>query len=77
MKDLPPRDLEPFKQFFRVGNYAAEVLITRHYDTDWSPTIGPNDVEKLDRIVRALNRCDVAAAAKDAKVFELLPMAGE
>ena len=61
------------------GLYAAEVEVTHRYNDviDWSPTIGPDDVEKLDRVIRALKKGDVAAAAKDAKVFELLPLAGE
>ncbi|MBI2720522.1 MAG: hypothetical protein HY245_14385 [Rhizobiales bacterium] len=61
------------------GRFAAEVEITLHYDdeVDWSPTIGPADVEKLDRVIRALKQGDVKTAAKEAKVFELLPLAGE
>lgn len=61
------------------GRYAADVEITMHYDSemDWSPTIGPDDIAKLDRVIRALKAGDIAAAAKDAKVFELLPLAGE
>ena len=60
------------------GRYAAEVEVTLHYDDeiDWSPTIGPDDVEKLDRVTRALKNGDIKAAAKEAKVFELLPLAG-
>ena len=61
------------------GRYAAEVEVTLHYEDeiDWSPTIGPDDVEKLDRVTRALKKGDVAAVAKEAKVFELMPLAGE
>ena len=76
MKTLPPRDPEPFTHFLREGKYAAEVLITHHYDTDWSPTIDVKDVEKLECVRLALQRGDIAAAAKEAKVFELLPLAG-
>lgn len=60
------------------GHYAADVEITLIYDgSGWDPGIGPDDVEKLDRVKRALRRGDVAAAARDAKVFELMPLAGE
>jgi hypothetical protein len=60
------------------GNLAADVAITLHYDqTGWDPTIDRGDVEKLDRVRLALRRGDVAAAAKEAKVFELMPLAGE
>lgn len=63
-------------KYIHEGRYAAEVEVTLHYDDDidWSPTIGPGDVEKLDRVMRALKRGDVTAVAKDAKVFELLPL---
>lgn len=60
------------------GKYAADVWITLHYDgSGWDPTIDRQDIEKLDRVRFALRHGDVAAAAKDAKVFELLPLAGE
>jgi hypothetical protein len=60
------------------GHLAADVSITLHYDdTGWDPTIDRVDVEKLDRVRLALRRGDVAAAAKEAKVFELMPLAGE
>ena len=61
------------------GRFAAEVEVTLHYDDeiDRSPTIGPDDTEKLDRVARALKKGEVAAAAKEAKVFELLPLASE
>lgn len=61
------------------GRYVAEVSVTLHYDDDipWSPTIAPIDIEKIDRVARALKRGDIAEAAKDAKVFEMLPLAGE
>ena len=60
------------------GKYAAEVEITFHYSgTPWDPTIDADDIEKLERVLLALRRGDVATAAKEAKVFELLPLAGE
>ncbi len=61
------------------GRLAADVEVTLNYEDkiDWSPTLGPDDIEKLDRVTRALKAGDVAAAAKDAKVYQLLPIAGE
>jgi hypothetical protein len=60
------------------GRYAADVEITLQYNaTGWDPTIGPADIEKLDRVTRALKRGDVSAAAKDSRVYELLLLAGE
>lgn len=60
------------------GKYAAEVEITFHYSgTAWDPTIDASDIEKLERVRLALRRGDVKAAVKEAKVFEMLPVAGE
>ena len=70
---------EKIIQYIDEGRYAADVEVTLHYnnENDWSPTIGPDDIEKLDRVIRALKKGDVQAAAKEAKLFELLPLAGE
>jgi hypothetical protein len=60
------------------GKYAAEVEVTLNYSgTDWDPTLSLADVQKFERVQLALRRGDVKAAAKEAKVFELLPLAGE
>ena len=66
-------------QQIREGQYFAEFNITLHDDqsSPWWPYVDKADVEKTDRVRLALRRGDVAAAAKDAKVFELLPLAGE
>ena len=77
MKTLPPCEPEVFPRLIRVGKYAAEVQVVYHYDTDWSPTLAPDDVQKLERVRLALQRGDIAAAAQKAKVFELLPLTGE
>jgi hypothetical protein len=63
----------------REGNYIAEFEITLHEDqqSPWSPFVDPEDVKMTDRIRLALRRGDVAAAAKEAQVYELLPLAGE
>ena len=60
------------------GKYVADVQVDLHYDdTAWSPTLMPVDVQKLERVRLALRRGDIKAAAKEAKVFELMPLAGE
>lgn len=62
----------------REGHYAADVEVVLHYDgSPWDPIIDAKDVEKLGRVQQALRRGDIIAAARDAKVFELLPLAGE
>ncbi len=60
------------------GGYAAEVPVELiEDDTAWSPYLSPDDVRKLDAVVRALRRGDVAEAAKHGRVFELKPVAAE
>ena len=60
------------------GRFVGDVEIDLHYEGgEWDPTIALPDVEKIDRVRLALRRGDVATAAKDAKVFELLLLAGE
>lgn len=60
------------------GGYAAEVEIELEYtDESWSPTMSGNDARKLETVMLALRRGDVAEAAKYGKVFELKPVAAE
>ena len=64
-------------KLIRAGRYVAEVSIELDYgDESWSPTMSLEDAEKLERVRRALRRGDIAVAAKEARVFELLPLAG-
>ena len=66
------------KFMIREGRYAAEVAVRyEEGDTPWGRTMVTEDVFKTDRVRLALRGGDVAAAAKEAKVFELLPLAGE
>lgn len=65
-------------QLVHEGQYAAEVEVEIiSDDSPWSPIVAKEDVFKTDRVRLALRRGDVVAAAKEAKVFELLPLAGE
>ncbi len=65
-------------QLIHEGRYAAEVEVRLvDSDTPWAPLVDKEDVFKTDRVRLALRRGDVKAAAKEAKVFELLPLAGE
>jgi hypothetical protein len=66
------------KHMIHEGRYAAEVEVrVDENGSPWGPTVNKEDVFKSDRVRLALRRGDVAAAAKEAKVFELLPLAGE
>ena len=65
------------KKLVREGKYAAEVTIELiEDDMAWSPYVSPEDMRRLDKVRLALRRGDVAAAAAEAKVYELLPLAG-
>ena len=65
-------------QFIQEGRYAAEVEVEIiNGDSPWSPVVAKEDVFKTDRVRLALRRVDIAAAAKEAKVFEMMPLAGE
>ena len=69
------RETEKVTSLIHEGKYAARVEITHHYDgSGWDPTIDVEDVRKLERVRAALRAGDVAAAAKEAKVFELVPL---
>jgi hypothetical protein len=62
-------------ELIHEGKYAAEVAIQLIEDeTGWSPYIAVDDVKKLDRVRLALRRGDIASAAREARVFELLPV---
>jgi hypothetical protein len=60
------------------GHYAAEVEIELHYsDESWSPTMSLDDARKLETVMLALRRGDIAGATKHGRVFELTPVAAE
>jgi hypothetical protein len=72
---MTPTRTETTVKHIHEGKYAADVRITLHYDgSGWDPTIDREDVEKLERVQVALRRGDLAAASREAKVFELLPI---
>jgi hypothetical protein len=57
------------------GKYVAEVSIDLlEGETEWAPYVSEQDVLKLDRVRLALRRGDVAAAGRESRVFELLPI---
>ena len=62
----------------RHGNLMAEVLVKLAPDDGaWGPYLSIDDAEKIERVDEALKAGDVAAAAKDAKIYEVMAMAGE
>ena len=63
------------KELIREGNYCAEIEIRCIDDgSPWAPVVVKEDVFKADRIRLALRCGDIAGAAREAKVFELVPV---
>ena len=64
------------KQMIHEGRFAAEIDLKIEEDgSPWGPTVEKKDVLKTACV--PLYRGDISAAAKEANVFELLPLAGE
>ncbi len=62
-------------RFVHAGRLAAEVPIDLVPDDGaWGPYLSMEDALKLERVTEALERGDIAAAAKEATVYELLPV---
>ena len=65
-------------ELIHEGKYAAEVMVELHYsDESWSPTMSLDDAKTLEAVRLALQRGDLAEAAKHGRVFELKPVAAE
>lgn len=62
----------------RHGNLMAEVTVKLAPDDGaWGPYLSLEDAEKIERVEEALKAGDIATAAKDSKVYEVMAMAGE
>jgi len=62
-------------RFVHAGRYAAEVPVELIPDDNaWGPYLSMEDALKLERVQEALETGDVAAALREAKVYELLPV---
>jgi len=60
------------------GQWAAQVIYEEYDDgSEFAPIMKKEDALKMDRVRLALRRGDVTAAAKESKVFQMMPMAGE
>jgi hypothetical protein len=65
-------------ELIHEGGYAAEVEIELHYtDERWPPTMSMDEARKLETVRLALQRGDLAEAAKYGRVFELTPVAAK
>ena len=68
----------PYKMLIHEGRFAAEVSYNEIEDgSPFGSHVSKEDAFKFDRVRLALRRGDVSAAAKDAKIFELHPVAAE
>ena len=72
------REKRKSTELIHEGKYAAEVPIELNYsDESWSPTMSLDDAKKLEAVRLALQRGDIAEAAKHGRVFELTPVAAK
>lgn len=66
----------PDIELVRHGTYVAEVSVELiETNEGWFPYFSLQDALKIDRVRAALRCGDIIGAAKDADVFELLPLA--
>jgi hypothetical protein len=65
-----------YTKFVHEGQYAAEVDVELIVTEDeWAPYLRLEDAYKLDEVRQALREGDIKAAARLARVFQLIPVA--
>jgi len=65
-----------YTKLVHEGEYVAEVEVDLiETDSGWSPYLSLDDAFKLDDVREALSRGDVKAAARQARIFTLTPVA--
>ena len=63
-------------KLIHVGKYLAEIEVDLlQTDEGWSPYLSLEDAYKLDELRAALERGDLEAAARNARLFTLTPVA--
>ena len=66
---------EQVTRLVEEGGYVANIPVTLIYEADdhtgWGPYLSAEDALKLDEVRSALQRGDIAAAARHGEVFEL------
>jgi hypothetical protein len=66
------------KRLVHVGKYLAEVEVENMPDDEaWGPYLSLDDALKLERVEKALKAGDLKGAAKEARIYELRPVAAE
>ncbi len=59
-----------------AGKYVADVTVERNPDDGaWEPYLSIDDAVKLRRVEGALRAGDLKAASRNAKVYEMMPVA--
>ena len=67
---------ERAEEIVQIGDYLAKVPVDLISDeTGWSPYLSHEDALKVTRVRKALQAGDIAAAAREAKIFELREVA--
>ena len=65
-------------RLIREGAFVAEVEVTRIPNDDgWGAYYSAADTRKMDDVRLALRRGDLKAAAKLARIYELMPVTAE
>ncbi len=60
-------------QMVREGDFAVEVSVTMDDAAgSWGPSVGLDEIRKLDRAREALRRGDLPAAAREGRVYRLI-----
>jgi hypothetical protein len=68
--------VEVIKEIVVEGRFMAEIVIRFEDDgTPWPPVVVKEDEFKTDRVRAALKRGDIAAAKREARVFEIREVA--
>jgi len=66
---------KPDTHLVQEGDYLAQVEVNLIVTEDaWSPYLSDDDARKLDAVRRDLQRGDIAAASRRARVFRLMPV---
>ena len=76
--DMRGPEIKKSSEWIHEGKYAAEVEIELHYTGEsWAPTMSLDDARKLETVMLALRRGNIAEAAKHGRVFALTPVAAK
>ncbi len=59
-----------------VGGVMAEIEVSMTDELEaWGPHINPSELDRIDRLRRALKAGDMESAAKEAKLYSITPLA--